>query len=613
MLCAIIDFASHGEGMADDETPGQHDNGATRPDQGAPESPVTVQRIDAGKPLEGERQSSVYQSKDAPTVSIPSDAVSQQEADGPDRPRSDAVNSGDAAANGAGPEEKPSGAGEQGNAPGAQAGSSAASSPWSRPGDQVTDPAPGQPPPPAAPVVGGYQPMAPYPSSPAGYPSYPAGQPGAQPYPIGQQGAPGYPAGPQGVPPYPGTQGFQLPPVGADQPKPASNRRKIVVAGVALAVLVALLGGGIGGLLGYRFAANDGRLGSVSAAQSQAAIEQVADKVLPSVVQIRVSSGQLSGAGSGMIISPDGLILTNNHVVDMIAHGGQMSVLLFDGRSVSGKILARDSDSDIALVQAQKVSGLSPISLGNSDPVRIGQTVIAVGSPLGLGGTVTSGIVSALSRAVEVSPDQDEPSPSSPPGLNLPPGFSLPPGLGGPGPSSPPSASAADAKPVEVLDAIQTDAAINPGNSGGPLIDLAGNVVGINTAIASFGGDDQSGSVGLGFSIPINQAKRIMQQLRTTGKVTKALLGVEVMGGSRLQDPTSQLGATVAGVSPGGAADKSGLKKGDIIVKVGNRPVLYGDDLVAAMRAEVPGETVTLTLSTGRTVQVVLGSAPSSN
>jgi putative serine protease PepD len=163
-----------------------------------------------------------------------------------------------------------------------------------------------------------------------------------------------------------------------------------------------------------------------------------------------------------------------------------------------------------------------------------------------------------------------------------------------------------------VLDAIQTDAAINPGNSGGPLVDLDGDVVGINTAIASLSsGGDQSGSVGLGFSIPINQAKRIVQQLRSTGHATKALLGVTVLNGSRLQTPDKQVGALVNDVSQGGAAQRAGVKKGDVIVRVDDRAITYGDELVAAIRAAVPGSTVTLTLSDGRAIKVVLGEGPS--
>jgi putative serine protease PepD len=381
----------------------------------------------------------------------------------------------------------------------------------------------------------------------------------------------------------------------------------MTLSALALVVVGALVGGTLGGMLGYRFAANGGHLGSVSAAQAQAALEQVSDKVLPSVVQIRVKSDQQSGAGSGMILSSDGLILTNNHVIDPVTDSGKLQVLFQDGRAADGKVVAHDSGSDLALVQAQNVSGLDPIELGDSDPVRVGQTVVAVGSPLGLGGTVTTGVVSSLNRAVEVSPDEDE----KPPQLSLP---DLPPGLNPLFPRTPqaPTTPQPGAAQPEVLDAIQTDAAINPGNSGGPLVDLDGKVVGINTAIASLSsGSDQSGSVGLGFSIPINQAKRIVAQLRTSGKATKALLGVTVSGGSRLSPPGQPVGALVADVTPGGAADKAGIKKNDVIVRVGQRPITYSDELVASIRAQVPNTTITLTLASGRTVEVHLGEGPS--
>jgi putative serine protease PepD len=609
--------------MADDETPRQYDDGVTRPDQGVSASSATEDRPDAEPPAprapaEDTASATVPSAVVTPTGSSPGferpgSGWSTSDGTRPESASSESASSESTPAGGAEPDAGPA-AGDRGGAGlnGAGAGGVASSSPWARPGSQ---PAPGEQPVPsgastsgsaAPPPAGGYQ-QTQYPP----YPTAPVEQ-GAAPYP--------------GTAPAAGTGGgFQLfgqpaeayprpggPQVDTGQPPGVAIRRKVVLAGVALTLVAALVGGGLGGLFGYRLAVNGGRLGAASAAESQAAVEQVAGRVLPSVVQIRVTSGQQSGAGSGMVLRQDGLVLTNNHVVDTIANGGQMSVLLYDGRSVPGKIVARDPGSDIALVQLQNVTGLPPVTLGDSASVRIGQTVVAVGSPLGLGGTVTSGIVSALDRAVEVSPDQDEPN--LPPGLNLPPGFTLPPGLGAPGPYVPPPAAQAGSRSPEVLDAIQTDAAINPGNSGGPLVDLDGDVIGINTAIASLGGSgDQNGSVGLGFSIPIDQAKRIVQQLRTTGHATKALLGVNVQGGSRLQSPDKPVGAVVKDVAPGGAAEKAGVKKGDVIVKVDGRPITYGDDLVAAIRADTPGAPVTLTLSDGRTVKVVLGEGPSTD
>jgi len=361
-----------------------------------------------------------------------------------------------------------------------------------------------------------------------------------------------------------------------------------VLAGVVLALVAALLGGGLGGVIGYQIAAHGGRLSVLdsplpdadSTAAPPTAVEQVAQRTLPTVVQLRVSTQRQAGAGSGMVLSPDGLILTNNHVIELAAGGaGQIVVLFQDGKTASADIIGRDPSSDIALVKARNVAGLNPIALGNSDSVRVGQQVVAIGSPLGLGGTVTTGIVSALNRAVSVGDDAPDPASQTTPG--------------------------------EVLDAIQTDAPINPGNSGGPLVDIAGRVIGINTAIASIGGlpGEQSGSVGLGFSIPINQAKRIADELIASGHATQAQLGVSV------QDSQPN-GAKLVNVAPGGAAAKAGLQPGDVVTKVGDRLIENSDALVAAINSSVPGSNITLTVASGagaaRQVPVTLGSVTAS-
>ena len=360
-----------------------------------------------------------------------------------------------------------------------------------------------------------------------------------------------------------------------------------MLAAVALALVAALLGGGLGGVLGYRAAVNGGRfgvLGDPSADSTEpTAVERVAQRTLPTVVQLRVIAARQSGAGSGMVLTPDGLILTNNHVIEMAAGGaGQIVVLFQGGKTAAAEIIGRDPSSDIALVKARDVSGLTPITLGNSDSVRVGQQVVAIGSPLGLGGTVTTGIVSALNRAVSVDPD-------------------LPPG-----------AAQAQTTPGEVLDAIQTDAPINPGNSGGPLVDIAGRVIGINTAIASIGGlpGEQAGSVGLGFSIPINQAKRIAEEIQRTGHATTPVLKVSVQSASRPTEANGQVGAKVVQVDPAGPGAQAGLKANDVVVKVDERLVTTGDELVAAIRSHAPGDTVALLLSDGRVVRVVLGGQP---
>ncbi|MBV9314015.1 MAG: trypsin-like peptidase domain-containing protein [Pseudonocardia sp.] len=421
----------------------------------------------------------------------------------------------------------------------------------------------------ATPTVPGQYPMTarvyhPYPGTPGGYP------PGADATEPGHQ--PTLPAFAAAQPP------DQLP-----QPMPG---RRLLFLALVMVLLAAVLGGGVGGMIGYRMAAGGLNVldlplpGLDSAGAPATAVEAVAQRVLPTVVQLRVRAGQQASAGSGMIVSADGLILTNNHVIESAAGGaGQIVVLFQDAKIAPARIVGRDPSSDVAVVRAQNVSGLRPIELGNSDPVRVGQQVVAVGSPLGLGGTVTTGIVSALDRAVSVGRD----NPSDP------------------------------ADPGEVLNAIQTDAAINPGNSGGPLVDMDGRLIGINTAIASIGGSagEQSGSVGLGFSIPINQVKRVADELVRTGQATKAVLGVGVGSSSRLSPLLEQPGARLVQVrTPDSPAARAGLKVGDVIIKVDERPVTRGDELVAAIRAHAPGDTVRLLLSDGRTVSAVLDGEP---
>ncbi len=346
----------------------------------------------------------------------------------------------------------------------------------------------------------------------------------------------------------------------------------------AVAVVAAVVGGGVGGYVG-RHTASGASTSSVGMLQqplppasdeAPGAISTVAQHVLPSVVQLAGSSGK----GSGVVLSSDGLILTNAHVLE----SGRFTAVFQNGASAPVTVVGSDRRADLAVVRAQGVSGLTPIQLGNSDGLQVGQPVVAVGSPLGLAGTVTSGIVSSLNRPVET---------------------------GGPGRSA-----AIGAAQTSVLDAIQTDAAINPGNSGGPLVDMQGRIVGVNSAIASLGSDSsggQSGSIGLGFAIPINQAKRIADELVATGHATRAALGVTV----RDSDPA---GAQLVEVLPGGAAAQAGLRASDVVTKIGGRLVQSSDELVAAVNSASPGSSVALTVSSGgaapHPVQVTLGSVP---
>jgi len=312
-------------------------------------------------------------------------------------------------------------------------------------------------------------------------------------------------------------------------------------------------------------------------------VEQVAAKVVPSLVMLETDLGRQSEEGSGIILSADGLIMTNNHVVAAAANpkgpggpgGGaapKTTVTFSDGRTAPFTVVGTDPTSDIAVVRVQGISGLNPISLGSSSDLKVGQPVVAIGSPLGLAGTVTTGIVSALNRPVSTTGESGNQN--------------------------------------TVLDAIQTDAAINPGNSGGALVNMSGQLVGVNSAIATLGadsGDAQSGSIGLGFAIPVDQAKRIADELISTGKASHASLGVQVT------TDKGTPGAKVMDVAQGGAAATAGVPKGVVVTKVDDRPINSADALVAAVRSKAPGDKVSLTYqdpgSGSRTVQVTLGKA----
>jgi len=357
---------------------------------------------------------------------------------------------------------------------------------------------------------------------------------------------------------------------------------RLVAAAVALAVVAGGIGGGVGVALDHQSPAMITALGSPTAqaqpvAATPGSIQQIAAKVLPSVVQVQVMMGNQGGEGSGVVLSCDGLLLTNNHVVESAsgAGNGAITVTLNDRTSASASIVGRDPSADIAVIKIANQSTLTPIAIGSSANLAVGQNVVAVGSPLGLAGTVTSGIISALNRPVST-------------------------GGAGSGQSS-------------VLDAIQTDAAINPGNSGGALVNMNGQLIGINSAIASLGTSSsngaQSGSIGLGFAIPIDQANRIAQELITQGTATQAVLGVSITA-TPAPTASTATGATIAAVSPGGAADKAGITAGSVVTKVDDRVIPDGDSLVAAIRSHTPGDSLTLTvqISTGgtHTVQVTL-------
>jgi len=365
------------------------------------------------------------------------------------------------------------------------------------------------------------------------------------------------------------------------QPERRSRAGFLTVGALSIALVSAGIGGGVATLVRPERTTVATSVSGVTPGKPAAnlpagSVEQVAAKVVPSVVKLETVMGRQSEEGSGIIISADGIILTNNHVVaaakDAAPGSTQTKVTFATGATATYKVLGTDPSSDIAVVKADGVSGLTPIVVGSSSGLRVGQDVVAVGSPLGLEGTVTTGIVSALNRPVAAGGDPQNQN--------------------------------------TVLDAIQTDAAINPGNSGGALVDMSGQLVGVNSAIATLGGDagqSQSGSIGLGFAIPVDQAKRIADELIQNGTAAHASLGVQVTGDATVS------GAKIADVTSGGAAAAAGLPAGVVVTKIDDRVIASRDALVAAVRSKAPGDRVTLTYldPTGKpqTVQVTLGTA----
>lgn len=391
-----------------------------------------------------------------------------------------------------------------------------------------------------------------------------------------------------------GQPGFGQPGFGQPAPAPAaapkSRRRGAGTAALLASALLIGGGAGIGGAAWFdawkgddasptsSMTSNSGTtLSAADAADLPAGtVEKVAATVLPSVVKINVASGGGSGSGSGIILSSDGNILTNNHVVQVAGNQGSITVNFNNGNTVKATIVGTDPVTDLAVIKAQGVSDLPAAKIGKSDELRVGQSVVAVGSPYGLSATVTSGIVSALNRAVSVQRDSTD----------------------GQQPSS------------TTYPAVQTDAAINPGNSGGPLVDLAGQVVGINSSIRTSGASltGSGGSIGLGFAIPIDEALPIVQQILDGETPTHARLAVTV---SDVRNSQLAQGAVLESIESGGAADRAGLRKGDVITKVDDLPIDSSESLVATIRGHRPGDKVTITYLRGgnqTTTTATLGS-----
>jgi putative serine protease PepD len=293
----------------------------------------------------------------------------------------------------------------------------------------------------------------------------------------------------------------------------------------------------------------------------------LANRVLPSVVSITTGSGS---TGSGFIIDSSGFILTNNHVVEQAALSkGRILVTLNNGEEFESKIIGRDASYDLAILKIL-ATGLPALQFGNSDEVAVGDSVIAIGSPLGLSGTVTLGIISAKDRAVTAGGSAGETS---------------------------------------FINALQTDAAINPGNSGGPLINTAGAVIGVNSAIATLSGASsaQAGSIGLGFAIPINQARKTADQLIKTGKASYPVIGVLI--DMNFAGPGAKVTASNDAVVAGGPAQKAGIKSGDVIIEFGGKSINTPDELIVAIRSKNIGDRVEVKFKRGsstRTTTIVL-------
>jgi putative serine protease PepD len=335
------------------------------------------------------------------------------------------------------------------------------------------------------------------------------------------------------------------------------KKRNTRTVSFGIAIAMALVAGVVGSVVGRTSAELDTRTNLVSTKSTierkPNSIAGIAARVSPSVVSIDVSKGNNGGSGSGFFLDNTGHILTNNHVISLAAtDGASIQVNLANGKTYTAKLVGRDVAYDLAVIKI-KVTDAPALQLGDSDAVEVGDGVIAIGSPLGLTGTVTSGIISAKNRPVT---------------------------------------SGSGTRESSFINAIQTDAAINPGNSGGPLVDLSGAVIGINSAIATtgYGFGGQSGSIGLGFAIPINQARKTADQLIKNGSSTYPIMGVS------LDIRYSGVGAKIPGkagsVSPNGPADRAGIKPGDVIIEIDGTAVNTADEAIVKVRSLNVGDEI---------------------
>jgi putative serine protease PepD len=473
------------------------------------------------------------------------------------------------------------------------------------------------------------------PARPVAYPAYPQlqQQPYGAPRPQAYAGQPPHPGQP--IQPYASSFGPAAPaqtqptqPLGAPAtgavpigtktaPKQKSGAGKIVGLIVAAAIVggAAGLGGAYAGVNifspeGVTPAAGPTTV-TVNDTDSVNQTTAIAAKVVPSVVTIDATSSSGGGTGSGVVLTDDGYVVTNTHVVTLDGQTADASlrVTTSDGLVYDAEVVGTDPTYDLAVIKLVDASGLTPIELADSSDLNVGDSTIAVGAPLGLSNTVTTGIVSALNRSIQIAssaaPDssatQDEDQTPEDEGEQSPFRFDF-------GQGETPQQTATETISIAV---VQTDAAINPGNSGGALVDNRGRLIGINVAIASAGSSSgQSGSIGVGFSIPSDIAKRVTGELIANGEATHGLLGASVQPAASVEGSTIT-GAYIAEVVPDGAADAAGLEEGDIVTEFNGVPVTDSTDLTAQVRAAAGGSDATLTYvrdGESHTVDLTLGS-----
>ena len=359
--------------------------------------------------------------------------------------------------------------------------------------------------------------------------------------------------------------------------RPRSSRQWLPWAAAGTALLAGVVVSGCTGATTSSPASSaTSTAGGAAATVSACPVTSVADQVLPSVVTIAAAGSGGSGTGSGEVIRSDGYILTNNHVISVAAHGGSVTILFSDGHTAPATITGRDPQTDLAVLHVQDARDLKVIALGSSASVKVGEPVVAIGAPLGLSGTVTSGIVSALDRTVEVPGEND--------------------------------------RSALLVSAMQTDAAINPGNSGGALVNCTGQLVGVPTAGATVP-NSGGGSIGLGFAIPVDLAKSIADEIIATGRVTHAFFGLQtapIPPAAAAQAGVPE-GLFVQAVTAGGPAAQAGLRDGDVITKIDGEPATSNIQLQELTLTKKPGETVSIDYSRdghSATATLTLGAQP---